>query len=204
MRSVVAEDFSLRGDNFFHMKATKQTATVLIGVYLIQAILSFFVETSSLFVLSLPVGSNPWTLVTATYAHAGLGHLVGNLVALVIAGWLVERQTSVGRFHVFFVVVGGITGLAQVFSAGIIGPATGVIGASGAIFGLMGYALVGNTAVAGLLDRLDIGYRGVLIICSVLGIVLTLITASPRAALVAHFVGFLVGAVAGWLQLLNT
>ena len=80
----------------------------------------------------------------------------------------------------------------------------GVLGGSGAIFALMGYILVANRASNRVLSWLPLGATGMLLLFGVLAAAVTLATAAPGVALVAHFTGFLVGAVAGESRLLHT
>ena len=154
------------------------------------------------FVLAWPPTEYPSAVVLSVYAHGSLGHLVANTLALAVVGPLVAYVTTPLRFHAFFVVSGAVAGLAQVLVTVPFGP-TGVLGGSGAIFALFGYLLVGNRASNRALSWLPIGARGSLLLFAVLAAVTTLATAAPGVALVAHFVGFLVGAAAGRGRLLH-
>ncbi len=154
-----------------------------------------------LFALSAPLDVAPWTLVTSVYAHASIGHLLANALALGLVGPLVERRTTRLRFHAFVVATGGLAGVGQVLVSGLIGPGAAVLGLSGAVFALGGYALTGNrvadTAVSWLPPRVQVGlFVGV----AVLG---TLLTAAPGVALVAHATGALCGLLAGRARVLD-
>ena len=153
---------------------------------------------SSLFVLGPWFPSTPWTLVTSVYAHAGVGHLLGNAVTLAFVGLLLERSTTTVRYHAFFLVTGMLAGLSQVFvSEG------GVIGASGAIFALIGYVVTANPISEVAFSRLRLT-RGVqLVIFALLAVLVTALTAAQGAALAAHFAGLLMGLVAGRLHVLE-
>jgi len=154
------------------------------------------------FALSLPLGHRSWTLVTSVYAHGGTGHLLANAVALLLIGPPVAYVTTPARFHAFFVLTGSIAGIVQVVVAIPFGGAA-VLGASGAIFALLGYLFVGNRASERLLSWLPIGGYGRLLVLAAIAAVLTLLTATPGAALAAHFAGFCLGAVAGRFRLLH-
>ena len=154
------------------------------------------------FVLAWPLTEYPSAVVLSVYAHGSLGHLIANTLALAVVGPLVAYVTTPLRFHAFFVVSGAVAGLAQVLVTVPFGP-TGVLGGSGAIFALFGYLLVGNRASNRALSWLPVGARGSLLLFAVLAGVTTLATAAPGVALVAHFAGFLVGAVAGRGRLLH-
>lgn len=157
---------------------------------------------SAFFALALPFAENPWTLVVSVYAHAGVGHLVANTLALMVVGPLVSYVTTPVRFHAFFVGSGAIAGVTQVVVSAPFGGAA-VIGASGAIFGFLGYLLVGNRASERTLSWLPLGFTGRVALFAGVAILVTLATATPGVALVAHFAGFLVGAFAGRYRLLH-
>jgi membrane associated rhomboid family serine protease len=78
-----------------------------------------------------------WRILTAGFLHAGLFHLLFNMFALYILGTLIEP--AVGRLRFGLIYFAAL--LAGSFGALLIdsGP---TVGASGAIFGLMGAALV--------------------------------------------------------------
>lgn len=155
-----------------------------------------------LFVLESPVTARPWTVVTSVYAHAGLGHLLANSLALVVVGLLVERRTTRLRFHAFFVTTGVAAGIAEIWLGGVFG-SRGVLGASGAIFALLGYLLAGNVVARRVLDRIALSARAQIAVFVALAIVVTLATGAPGVALIAHGTGLLLGLVAGRLQLLD-
>jgi membrane associated rhomboid family serine protease len=185
-------------------RPTLQTLVAIGFVFLLQQLSGLLgLDGYALFVLDPTVAARPWAAVTSIYAHTSTGHLFANAVALALAGPLVAWRTSVTRFHAFFVAVGGVAGLAEVFLGTLVGPPTAVVGASGAIFGLFGYLLTGNSVNAGLFDRLNLSRRGQLLLLLGVAVLVTLATASPRAALIGHAVGFLCGLVAGRTRLLD-
>lgn len=155
------------------------------------------------FALSPPLAVYPWTLVTSVYAHSGLVHLLSNAVALLLLGLVVEAVTTRARFHAFFIATGVLAGVLQVVVSGLSGPAAGVLGASGAILALAGYALVANPVSETILDRLRLRRRVQFGLFALLAVVVTLVTGTAGAALIAHFVGLLVGLLAGRLRLLH-
>jgi len=173
-------------------------------VALAQVVLGAVGPAAGLFALSPPVADDPWTILTSVYAHGGLGHLVSNSIALVLFGWPVARATSRLRFHAFFVSTGATAGIAQVWLMGILGAAAPVLGASGAIFALLGYLLTSNPVAEGVAASVDVPRWFVLGFFAVVAAGMTVATMSPRAALVAHFTGLMLGLVAGRARLLQT
>lgn len=182
---------------------TVQTLVVFAVVFAIQVAGGAVGVGPGAFVLALPLDERPWTVVVSVYAHGGLGHLFANALALVVVGLLVERRTTRPRFHAFFVATGALAGVAQLYATAAVGNPTAVIGASGAVFALLGYAAAGNRAVAPVLAWIDLGRTATLVAFVVVAVAVVLATAAPGVALVAHFVGLLLGLVAGRLRLLR-
>ncbi|WP_303907299.1 rhomboid family intramembrane serine protease [Thiohalomonas denitrificans] len=80
------------------------------------------------------------TLFTSLFLHGGLLHLVGNMLYLWIFGNNVEDAMGHGRFILFYLLCGLAASLAQ----GLINPgmALPMIGASGAVAGVLGAYLL--------------------------------------------------------------
>ncbi|WP_202932520.1 rhomboid family intramembrane serine protease [Halorussus salinus] len=184
---------------------TVQTLVAFLAVFAVQSVVGVVSRglAIGLFALGPSVSAKPWTLLVSVYAHAGVGHLVSNAVVLVLVGLAVERVTTTVRFHLFFASVGMLAGLAQVAVTGVFGRGSMVLGASGAVFGLLGYLLAGNPVTDAVLGRLPLGGRARVALLLVLAGAVTLFTASPGVALVAHFTGFALGAAAGRARLLR-
>ena len=82
----------------------------------------------------------PLTLVTGTFLHGGWMHLIGNMLFLWVFGDNIEDAMGHGRFVAFYLICGILASLAHaVFNADSIVP---VIGASGAVSGVLGAYLV--------------------------------------------------------------
>ena len=78
-----------------------------------------------------------WRLLTAPWLHGGTEHLVGNGIALYILGMVCEAAFGPVQFVVLYV----LSGLAGSI-VGVLVSAGPSVGASGAIFGLQGAAIV--------------------------------------------------------------
>jgi len=79
-----------------------------------------------------------YRLITSTFLHAGLIHLGFNMFVLWYVGSPVEQAIGRGRFLALYIV----SGLAGSAGAVIVSPDAVTVGASGAIFGVLGAALV--------------------------------------------------------------
>jgi membrane associated rhomboid family serine protease len=129
-----------------------------------------------------------WRLVTAGFLHAGFFHLLFNMLSLYILGGLLEPAVGKLRFGLIYFV----SLLAGSFGALLLEPNAPTVGASGAIFGLMG-----ATAVV-------MRNRGMSIMESGLGIWIILnlvITFSvPNISVGGHIGGLIGGAVAAFVM----
>ncbi len=74
----------------------------------------------------------PWRVITSMFAHANVFHILFNMYALYLFGSQLEYLLGRGRFLALY-FLSGIGGAAAVM---VLSPATPVLGASGAIFGL--------------------------------------------------------------------
>ena len=75
----------------------------------------------------------PWTIVTYMFLHAGLTHILFNMIGLFFFGPRVEARMGSPRFvQLYF--VSGISGALLSF---IFAPSSAIIGASAAVFGVM-------------------------------------------------------------------
>jgi membrane associated rhomboid family serine protease len=79
-----------------------------------------------------------WRLVTSGFLHYGLFHLLTNMYALYWLGQMLEPSLGNLRFGVLY----GVSLLAGSFGALLLSPHSFTAGASGAVFGLLGAAIV--------------------------------------------------------------
>jgi rhomboid protease GluP len=82
-------------------------------------------------------GGEYWRLESATWLHGGLNHLVSNAIALYVLGMICEHAFGSTQYFVLY-VLSGVGGSVLSFLSSE-GPS---VGASGAIFGLQGAAIV--------------------------------------------------------------
>ncbi|WP_336002433.1 rhomboid family intramembrane serine protease [Halorientalis halophila] len=182
---------------------TITTLSIFVVVFLLEWAAVPFGLSGTLFVLHPPVAVHPWTVVTSVYAHQTLDHLLANSAGLLVTGFLLERKTTSLRYHVFFVGTGALAGVAQITLGDLFGPATGVLGASGAIFAFLGYLLTGNRLTETVVGGVALSTRVQVLAFLLVAAVVTLATGSARAALVAHFTGLFLGLLAGRAHLLR-
>lgn len=76
----------------------------------------------------------PWTMLTSVFVHGSPFHLLVNMFSLFIFGAILERLVGRARFLALYLVAGLGGSVAVLY----LSPDRGVLGASGAIFGLFG------------------------------------------------------------------
>ncbi len=80
------------------------------------------------------------TLLTSQFIHAGFLHLGGNMLFLWVFGRAIEDRVGPAIYLVFYLVAGAVAGLAQCYVSA--GESVPLIGASGAIAGVLGMYFV--------------------------------------------------------------
>ena len=124
-----------------HPGVTIGLIAINVLVFLFQATLSE--EVAQRFFYTLAVVPAHFSLVdvfTSLFVHAGISHLAGNLLFLWIFGDNVEDRLGHGRFALFYVICGYVAAIAQ--TALRPDSLIPMVGASGAIAGVMGAYLV--------------------------------------------------------------
>lgn len=112
---------------------------------IVLCVISFFLELllGNPYILALHFDptylfSRPWTLVTYIFIHAGLFHLLFNMIVLYYAGTTLERRVSNRQFLLIFFVSGILSAIGYtVLSQPTFGITQGLIGASGAVYGVL-------------------------------------------------------------------
>ncbi len=128
----------------------------IIGVTLVVYLLQFltgslltnlFAFTPQAFVLSI----EPWRALTSLLLHGSILHVLLNMYTLWLFGQLLESMLGRWRFLALYLIAGLAGSIGVVVFAD---PFTWVLGASGAIFGLMGAFVVIQRRLGGNLTQL--------------------------------------------------
>lgn len=93
----------------------------------------------------IPAAPTPTALLCSTYMHADWFHLLSNMLALLVFGPALEERLGALRFVLLFHLFALCGNFVQGAAALLLAPETagyGILGASGAIAGLMGLLLV--------------------------------------------------------------
>jgi membrane associated rhomboid family serine protease len=128
-------------------KVTKALVAINVGVYVAELVTGGGVNGTGSTIYLHGVLYGPlveqgdwWRLLTAAFLHYGPVHLILNMVGLYWFGSLLEERIGSGRYLMLYLVSGlaGSAG-ALLWSNGFLTP---TVGASGAIFGILGAGLV--------------------------------------------------------------
>jgi uncharacterized protein len=114
----------------YNIRSALWMCVIIFIIFLIQKLIPGFTD---LFILdSNLVTTRIWTLVTAIFLHSGLLHLLYNLFALALFGSILEHLIGTKRFLILFFVSGLAASLISLPFY------DRVLGASGAIYGILG------------------------------------------------------------------
>ncbi|MCU1447485.1 rhomboid family intramembrane serine protease [Cryobacterium sp.] len=122
---------------------TTSIIALTLVVFLLQLIPGLGVTDRLLYAgaYSYPGSFQPWRMITSVFVHSTgfIFHVLLNMYTLWIFGQILERMLGRGRFLALYLLSGLAGSVGVLFLAS---PLTPVVGASGAIFGLMGAFLV--------------------------------------------------------------
>ncbi len=174
--------------------AKRRMSATLVLVALNIIIFIFQVATKNSFTETFVVHKGdlftaPWTLVTSMFLHANILHIFINMWVLFMFGMVVEQRIGTKRF-VFIYMVSGI--LASIASS-LIYPAA--LGASGAIMGILGVAIILMPDLRVILVIIPMSLRTagiILALSDIFGIL-------PGVAHAAHLAGLASGLLYGLL-----
>ena len=171
---------------------------ITLVIFLVQLLPGFALTERLLYagIYSLPFNFEPWRMVTSMFVHSTsfLMHVALNMYTLWIFGQLLERLLGSGRFLTLYILAGWGGSVAVLW---LQDPRVAVVGASGAIFGLLGafiviqrslggpttqlYVLLGINLVIGFIPGFNIAWQahlGGLVTGALIGAVFTA-TRSP-------------------------
>ena len=157
-------------------------------VFLLQQVTGGFV-TRELLYAPIYTLSEPWRMVTTIFTHGGILHILFNMYTLYIFGPVLERMLGRARYIALYLLAGFGGSVAVLL---LTDPLQSVVGASGAIFGLMGaylvilrhlggqasqlLVLVGLNLVIGFLPGMNVAWQahvGGLVAGALIGLVFT-------------------------------
>ncbi len=131
-----------------------------------------------------------YRLITSAFLHDGIFHLAFNMYALWLLGQLLEATFGTARFLTLYVssLLGGAFGVM------LVSPESPTVGASGAVYGLLGAMVLIQKVLSGKLWRSNLG------ILLIVNLALTLLV--PRVSIGGHIGGLAAGLFMGSIMLL--
>lgn len=128
---------------------------------------------------SAEVLSRPWTLVSYMFLHGGLEHIFYNMFGLLLFGFVLEKIIGSEKFLKLYFSAGIVSGIGSVFFY------DAVVGASGAIFGILG--------------TLAVLRPNLIIFAFMWGLIdVTSLLPTPGIATAGHIFGLLAGLIYGF------
>ncbi|MEO7348647.1 MAG: rhomboid family intramembrane serine protease [Terrimesophilobacter sp.] len=145
--------------------------------------------TNTLFYLPFLTEVQPWRMITSIFAHSpgSLLHIMFNMFSLFIIGPPLEAALGRWRYLTLYL----LSGLGGSVAVLLLSPTSAVLGASGAIFGLLGAFFIIQRSLGGRNTQIII----VIAINLVIGFVI------PNIAWQAHVGGLIVGAIVAFVLL---
>jgi len=126
------------------MSITNKLILINILFYFISLILlgfygeKFFLENIAITPSLIISGENLWTFFTSVFSHIQFFHIFANMFSLFFIGNFLEKIIGRKRFILIYLVSGLVGGIFFVASGTIFNNPSSGIGASGAIFGILG------------------------------------------------------------------
>jgi rhomboid protease GluP len=165
---------------------------VNVAIYGYTSILSGSINNTSDLVVSsygqnnfLVLNGEAWRLLTAIFIHANLLHIVGNMLFLLIFGLRAEKLFDLKEYLAVYFLSGIAGGLLTL----LMSPNTWSIGASGAIFGMLGACTI--------YARRSIGQS--IMYALLYSFFFLVINIGPDVNVLAHVGGLITGLLIGYL-----
>ena len=134
-----------------------------------------------------------WRMLTYAFTHGGILHLVFNMVVLYQVGPLLESEIGRSRFFILYT----LTALTATLADLLWHPEMPIVGASGALFGLIGFAIAWYHRLGGFQA---IELRNFMLKWAAFSFVFALLVGADNAA---HLGGALGGAAIGFILPMN-
>lgn len=184
-------------------KITQTLLIATVAVFLLQQVAGSFFDAFMLWPLgasgsdplSMSSGFQPWQLLSYGFLHGSFGHLFFNMLALFMFGPPLEQTWGEKRFLTYYLVTVAGAGLCQLLVAALTGDVTPVLGASGAVFGLLLAfgMLFPNQRVMLMFPPIPMKARTFVFVFGAMELVLGMTGWQPGVAHFAHLGGMLFG-----------
>ncbi len=119
----------------------KNYSLKLVVINVLVYLLTAFVYPRSTYYLamipSFVLGGYLWQPFTYMFVHGGFSHLLFNMLSLFIFGSMVEKRIGSKEFLLFYLLTGVFSGIVSFISYYLAGTNVILVGASGAIYGVL-------------------------------------------------------------------
>ncbi|ACV24059.1 rhomboid family intramembrane serine protease [Methanocaldococcus fervens] len=141
----------------------------------------------------------PWQIVMSIFMHGSITHLLVNMFVLFIFGTYLERIVGSKNYLLIFLTSGIVGNLAYILYAYLTGDYAPSVGASGAIFGVMGALaiLAPHLRVVVFPLPVPISIKLAVIIFALIDLILLPYTSKTGIAHITHLAGLITGLILG-------
>jgi len=141
----------------------------------------------------------PWQIVTSIFDHAGLVHYFVNMLVLYFFGGELERRIGSKKYLSVFLISGIAGNLAYIVYAYMTNPFIPALGASAAIFGVMGALAVLAPYITVIIFPLPIpiNIRWAILFFALYDLILLPYSMQTGVAHISHLAGLAVGILMG-------
>ncbi len=138
------------------------------------------------------LSERPWTLITYMFVHANFDHLFWNMLFLFFFGMELERRVGEMKFLQIYLLSGIVAAGAQMLIA-----SGGLVGASGALYGVMGcLAMIAPEIRVLVFFVLPLSIRAAVVVFALIDFLM--MGSGDSIAHMAHIAGLLVGLAFGY------
>jgi membrane associated rhomboid family serine protease len=137
-----------------------------------------------------------WTIVTHMFIHSSMNHILFNMLALLFVGHVLEESIGSWEFLVYYLLTGCLAGLFSVILYLNMGVNSFLLGASGAIYGvILAFAVFFPQARLYFFGILPIRSTYLILLYTSLNLLPLLLRSNSQTAHLTHLSGFLFGAL---------
>ncbi len=138
------------------------------------------------------VAARPWTLITHMFVHGDITHLLVNMIVLFFFGTELERRVGESRFLQIFIISGLVGAIGQMLAV----PTGYMVGASGALYGVMGcLAVIAPEITVLIYFVIPLSIRTAVVLFAVIDF--AMMGSADGIGHMAHIAGLLAGLVYG-------